>query len=189
MQVTGVDLTPEFCAAAEALNLATGLDGRVTIKNGSALALPVPDSAFDRAYSQNVIMNIADKRQFYREAFRALKPGGLLALSNLCAGNGEELIYPVPWADTAATSFLATPQEMEADLRAAGFVIVAFRNTTADVEEATRRNRERLERDGLGPLGTHLILGDGLRQMQINSSLNLEQGKVATIEALVQKPR
>ena len=95
----------------------------------------------------------------------------------------------MPWADTAATSFLATPQEMEADLRAAGFAIVAFRNTTADVEEATRRNRERLERDGLGPLGTHLILGDGLRQMQINSSLNLEQGKVATIEALVQKPR
>ncbi len=189
VHVTGVDLTPEFCAAAEALNRATGLDGRVTIKNGSALALPVPDSAFDRAYSQNVIMNIADKRQFYREAFRALKPGGLLALSNLCAGNGEKLIYPVPWADTAATSFLATPQEMDADLRAAGFAIVAFRNTTADVEEATRRNRQRLERDGLGPLGTHLILGDGLRQMQINSSLNLEQGKVATIEALVQKPR
>src|SRR5271156_1234762 len=39
--VTGVDLTAEFCAAAEALNRATGLADRVTIKNGSALALPV----------------------------------------------------------------------------------------------------------------------------------------------------
>ena len=189
VHVTGVDLTPEFCAAARALNRATGLEARVTIIEGSALALPVPDEAFDRAYSQNVIMNIADKRQFYRQAFRALRRGGVLALSNLCAGNGEGLIYPVPWADTAATSFLATPQEMEADLSAAGFEIVAFRNTTAEVEAATRRNRERLERDGLGPLGTHLILGDALRQMQINSSLNLEQGKVATVEALVQKPR
>ena len=188
VRVTGVDLTPEFCAAACALNKATGLDDRVTIIEGSALALPVQDNAFDRAYSQNVIMNIADKRQFYREAFRALKPGGVLALSNLCAGNGEELIYPVPWADDAATSFLAMPQEMEADLRAGGFEIVSFRNTTAEVEAATRRNRERLERDGLGPLGTHLILGEGLRQMQINSSLNLEQGRVATVEALVRKP-
>lgn len=188
VHVTGVDLTPEFCAAAEALNRLTGLANRVTITNGSALALPVPDNAFDRAYSQNVVMNIADKRQFYREAFRALKPGGVLALSNLCAGNGEPLIYPVPWAETAATSFLATPAEMEADLRAAGFEIVTLRDTTEDVEPATRRNRERLESEGLGALGTHLILGERLRQMQINSSLNLEHGRVATVEALVRKP-
>jgi ubiquinone/menaquinone biosynthesis C-methylase UbiE len=189
VHVTGVDLTAEFCAAARALNGATGLADRVTIIEGSALALPVPDNAFDRAYSQNVIMNIADKPQFYREAFRALRPGGVMALSNLCAGNGVALIYPVPWAETAATSFLATPAEMEADLRAAGFAIASFRDTTTEVEPATRRNRERLERDGLAPLGTHLILGPQLRQMQINSSLNLEQGRVATIEALVRKPR
>jgi SAM-dependent methyltransferase len=189
VHVTGVDLTAEFCAAAEALNRVTGLAERVTIKNGSALALPVPGNEFDRDYSQNVIMNIADKRGFYREAFRALKPGGVLALSNLCAESGEPLIYPVPWAETAATSFLTTPAEMEADLGAAGFEIVSFRETTKDVEPATRRNRERLEGEGLGPLGTHLILGERLRQMQINSSLNLEQGKVATVEALVRKPR
>src|SRR5215472_12188345 len=57
VHVTGVDLTAEFCAAAEALNRAAGLAERVTILHGSALALPVPDDAFDRAYSQNVIMN------------------------------------------------------------------------------------------------------------------------------------
>lgn len=188
VHVTGVDLTPEFCAAAVALNRATGLADRVTIENGSALALPLPDNAFDRAYSQNVIMNIADKRGFYREAFRVLKPGGLLALSNLCRGSGEPVVYPVPWAETPATSFLATPAEMEADLRAVGFEIVVFRDTTDEVRPASRRNRERLEREGLPALGTHLILGERLREMQINSSRNLEDGKVATIEALVRKP-
>jgi sarcosine/dimethylglycine N-methyltransferase len=45
--VTGVDLTAEFCEAAEALNLAAGLADRVRIIQGSALALPVPDGAFD----------------------------------------------------------------------------------------------------------------------------------------------
>src|SRR3954469_17500027 len=86
VHVTGVDLTPEFCAAARALTAFCGMPDRVTIVEGSALDLPVPDAAFDRAYSQNVVMNIADKPRFYREAFRALHPGGLLALSNVGAG-------------------------------------------------------------------------------------------------------
>src|SRR5205814_5264328 len=144
--VTGVDLTPEFCAAAEALNAATGLADRVTILNGSALALPVPDGVFDAAYSQNVIMNIADKRLFYREAFRVLRPGGRLALSNLCAGPGGEPYFPVPWATTRETSFLATPEEMRTDLLAAGFEIVSFRDITEAMSETQRRIRERIER-------------------------------------------
>ena len=67
---------------------------RVTILEGSALDLPVPDAAFDRAYSQNVIMNIADKPRFYREAFRALRPGGMLALSNNLRRRGRGAVFP-----------------------------------------------------------------------------------------------
>src|SRR5205807_9067520 len=125
--------------AAEALNAATELAGMVRIIRGSALALPVPDGEFDAAYSQNVVMNIADKPGFYREAFRALRPGGRLALSNVCAGAEGEPYFPVPWATTRDTRFLATPEAMRADLIAAGFEIVDFRDITAATREAQRR--------------------------------------------------
>jgi cyclopropane fatty-acyl-phospholipid synthase-like methyltransferase len=188
VQVTGVDLTPEFCAAAEALNAATGLTGHVTILQGSALALPVPDGAFDAAYSQNVIMNIADKQLFYRKAFRALRPGGRLALSNLCAGPAGEPYFPVPWATTRDTSFLATPESMRADLIAAGFEIADFRDITAATREAQRRTRQRLEKGDMPKIAVDIIMGERAPEMQLNSIRTIEDGRGIAIEALVKKP-
>jgi sarcosine/dimethylglycine N-methyltransferase len=188
VQVTGVDLTPEFCAAAEALNAATGLADRVRILNGSALALPVPDAAFDAAYSQNVIMNIADKKQFYREAFRALRPGGRLALSNLCAGPAGEPYFPAPWAMTRDTSFLASPDEMRADLNAAGFEIIEFRDITPGMREAQRRTRERLDKGDMPKIAVDIIMGERARDMQRNSIRTIEDGRGIAIEALAKKP-
>ena len=188
VHMTGVDLTPEFCAAAEVLNAATGLSDRITIIPGSALALPVPDGAFDAAYSQNVIMNIADKRQFYREAFRALRPGGRLALSNLCAGPAGEPYFPVPWATTRDTSFLATPESMRADLLAAGFEIAAFRDITPEMREAQRRTRERIDKGDMPKIAVDIIMGERARDMQWNSIRTIEDGRGIAIEALARKP-
>ena len=188
VHVTGVDLTPEFCAAAETLNALTGLTDRVRIIQGSALDLPVPDGAFDAAYSQNVIMNIADKKQFYREAFRALRPGGRLALSNLCAGPAGEPYFPAPWATTRDTSFLATPDEMRADLIAAGFDIVEFRDITPAMREAQRRTRERLDKDDMPKIAVDIIMGERAPEMQRNSIRTIEDHRGIAIEALVKKP-
>lgn len=188
VHITGVDLTPEFCEAARALNAACGMTERVTIIEGSALDLPVPDAAFDRAYSQNVVMNIADKPRFYREAFRALRPGGTLALSNVCAGAAGEPYFPVPWATTRDTSFLATVEQTRADLAEAGFEIVSFEDTTETHREAALREQTRLEAAELPVLSPRLVIGERLREMRINTLRSLIDGRERLIEVLARKP-
>jgi ubiquinone/menaquinone biosynthesis C-methylase UbiE len=127
--MTGIDLMPEYCEAARALTEAAGLADRVDIHQGSALETPFTDASFDRAYSQNVVMNIADKIGFFREAYRLLKPGGVFAMSNLGAGPNGPHYYPSMWAATADDSFLSTVDETRADLEAAGFDILVLEDT------------------------------------------------------------
>ena len=105
----------------------------------SALDLPLPDGGFDRAYSQNVVMNIADKPGFYREALRVLRPGGVLALSNLGAGPAGAPLFPLPWASDAAASFLSTPAETEREVRAAN-----------DLERPESQRQQPEQADGRG---------------------------------------
>ena len=186
-QVTGIDLTAAFCRAAEILNGETGMAGKVKIFEASALALPFEPASFDRAYSQNVAMNIADKPRFYREALRVLRPGGVLALANATAGTGEPY-YPTPWASTAATSFLATAAETRAELEAAGFVIVAFRDATADLLAAQAANRSHILREGLPALGPHVFMGPAFRDYQLNTARSTLEGRLGALEALARKP-
>jgi SAM-dependent methyltransferase len=186
--VTCLDLTPEFCRAAEELNAATGLSDRVRVVEGSASDLPFAEETFDRAYSENVAMNVEEKQRFYAEAFRVLRPGAVFAFSHYGAGRRGRPDYPLPWAAGPATSFLSSPEETQDQVVAAGFEVLVFRDKTEEVLPDLRENRRRLEEHGLPPLGLQVLMGERIRELQINVARSAEEGRLTVIEALARKP-
>lgn len=130
-RVTGIDLSPQFCALARALTERVGLADRVTFDEGSATALPYPDGSFTRAMLDHAGMNIEDKATVFAEVHRVLAPDGRLAVyEQMRVGDGE-LTYPLPWAEDPSTSFVATRTAYAELLAAAGFVVTHDEDRTA----------------------------------------------------------
>src|SRR5689334_13975928 len=184
-RVSGIDLTAEFCDVARVLTRAVGLDGRVTFEQGDALAMPFADASFDGAYSMNVSMNIADKAGLYREIRRVLKSGAWFVLAEIAQGPAGPPSYPTPWARTAETSFLATPDATHAALSAAGFTVAQSRDTAAEAAAFTARARAMIARGEKPPFhAVYLIHGDLAREMAANGARDLAAGKIIPLEIL-----
>lgn len=138
-QVIGVDMTPAMLERARANQAQLGLEN-VSFRLGEIEHLPVADASVDVILSNCVVNLSPDKPQVFREAFRVLRPGGRLAVSDIVTDG------PLPgavknslsaWAGCVAGALDVA--EYVAAIEAAGFEDVVVSPTYWDdamVEEA-----------------------------------------------------
>jgi len=131
-RVIGVDMTEDMVARGQQLAREHGF-ANVEFRQGDIEHLPVADASIDAVISNCVINLSTDKPKVFAEAFRTLRPGGRLAVSDVVFQGDPDLI-PAPlrqmvnaWAGCVAGAL--SESEYIGGLKAAGFTDVSIQVT------------------------------------------------------------
>ena len=180
-RTTSIDLTPEYTAVARALTERIGLSSLCAFETASVLDMPFPDRTFDAAVTMHVAMNIENRPRFYGELARVLKSGAPLCVFDVMKGPAPGMDYPVPWAETEATSILKSPDETRALLEAAGFHVAAQESLKEYAIDFFRMMNEKLAKDGAPAVGLHLLMGESAGVKFANYAAALNAGRIEPV--------
>jgi L-amino acid N-acyltransferase YncA/2-polyprenyl-3-methyl-5-hydroxy-6-metoxy-1,4-benzoquinol methylase len=122
----GLDATPEMIGLARANAAAAGA-ANAEFLHGSIEDIPLPDGHVDAVISNCVINLSADKPRVLAEAFRVLRPGGRLGVSDVIAGDDADPAERAAAEQrTGCTTGTVTAGEYRHQLLAAGFTQITI---------------------------------------------------------------
>ena len=121
---------------------------RASFQKADYLALPFEDASFDVVWALESVCHAAQKIEFYREAFRVLKPGGRLVLAEYIRAQrpysrpatDEALLQD--WLSAWVIPDLDTAAEHERHATAAGFEGFQLQNVTRNTRQSLKNIRE-----------------------------------------------
>ena len=181
--VIGVDMTAEMLEKARANQAKLGFKN-VEFRLGEIEHLPVADGTVDVIISNCVVNLSPDKPQVFREAYRVLKPGGRLALSDIVTDG------PLPqeikdslsaWAGCVAGAL--DVKEYIADLQAAGFSKVDVTPVYFDQETVDEYLKQASDSSCCAP-SQKVVMSDGVRATVVELKEPVELGTRPIREAV-----
>jgi arsenite methyltransferase len=126
-RVIGIDMTPDMLARSRKNAVEAGVAARVEFREGIIEQLPVVSESVDVVISNCVINLSPNKPQVFREAFRILKSGGRVAVSDILVSEPlPDDIAALASAYVACLSGSLVADDYLAAMRDAGFVEIAF---------------------------------------------------------------
>ncbi|AKS36660.1 hypothetical protein AFA91_26145 [Mycolicibacterium goodii] len=137
--ITGIDITPVHVDKGRERVARRGLGDRIDLRVGSATATAFPDASFDKVLALECAFHFDTRDEFIREAFRVLKPGGTIALTDMLPSPGQKstvaTVFGRKYGHIPEANFYDR-REYSRRLTAAGFGDVTVESIRQDVYPA-----------------------------------------------------
>jgi SAM-dependent methyltransferase len=139
--VLGVDVDPGLLAAMAGRIARADLTERISTLCVTPGPLPLPDGSFDVYFSKDAVVQIPDKASLFTDAYRVLRPGGQLIVSDwLRGGSGEYSAQMLEFFRLEGIAYnMANMGETTAVLARAGFTEIEAHDRSDWYRDLARR--------------------------------------------------
>lgn len=142
-RVQGITIVEGQASRGTRLATARGLCGQITFSCQDFCRSAFADGTFDVVWARESVCHAVEKRQFFEEANRLLRPGGRLVMADFArterpAGPDDEELL-ISWLQGWAVPGLASMAELTYCCRETGFEGIELRDVTPAVEPSLRR--------------------------------------------------